>query len=234
MQIHCQSCGKQIPAEHINIEKAIAKCSTCSAVFGFTDQIEGLSETGVKSQYDDLPMPHGVRIDTWDGSLTITRRWLSPAYLFLAFFCVIWNGFLVFWYTVAFAGNAPLIMKLFPLGHAAVGAGLVYFTLAGFLNRTRIRVSDEALTVRHGPLPWFGSRDIPTDDIQQLYCTEHYHRSRHGTGSTTYRLNAALQDGRKIALLSGLSDTPHALFIEQEIESHLGIKDRRVRGEMNS
>ncbi len=39
------------------------------------------------------------------------------------------------------------VMILFPLLHVGIGAGLTYYTLAGFLNRTIVEVSHEGLTI---------------------------------------------------------------------------------------
>ena len=44
------------------------------------------------------------------------------------------------WYGIAFAADTPLIAKLFPLLHVAMGIGLTYFTLAGLVNRTTVEV----------------------------------------------------------------------------------------------
>jgi hypothetical protein len=41
-----------------------------------------------------------------------------------------------------------------------------------------------------------------------------------------------LKDGTHLKLAPGLEQREQALFIEQTIEKHLGIVDRRVRSEM--
>ena len=234
MQIHCKSCDQEIAADDINIDKAIAKCSACNAVFGFGDLLPDGSDAMARPQRDPVPMPKAITIEDWGGNLIINRRWFSLGFVFLLFFCAAWDGFLVFWYKMAFADDAPLMMKIFPIGHLAVGVGLTYFTLAGFLNTTRITAGSSEVTVRHGPLPWLGNRTIPASDIEQLYCTEHTCRHSNETTSITYRVNAVLSGGKKAKLLSGLTDADQALYIEQTIENRLGIEDRRVRGEMNS
>ncbi len=35
-----------------------------------------------------------------------------------------------------------------------------------------------------------------------------------------------------VSLLTGLETPQHAMYIEQELERHLGIEDRPVRGEL--
>lgn len=56
-------------------------------------------------------------------------------------------------------------------------------------------------------------------------------RSRSG-GSATYEIHAITHSGRTIKPVSGLESSEQALFIEQEIEKHLNIKDTPVKGEL--
>jgi hypothetical protein len=123
-------------------------------------------------------------------------------------------------------------MSVFPIAHVAVGVGLTYYTLAGFFNRSRILVTRQEVVIAHGPLPWRGNLRISALDLEQLYCQEEANRGKNGT-YYRYQLSALLRDGRKIKLLSNLSKPDTALFIEQQIEKWLSIKDRRVEGEMD-
>jgi hypothetical protein len=170
-------------------------------------------------------------MDDWGSSLTIVHRWFSPKYIGLVVFCVFWDGFLVFWYSMAFTTGAPLVMVLFPLIHLAVGVFLTYATAAGFVNRTRIQVEPDSLTIRHGPMPWPGNRTISSIDIEQLFTKEKVSHGKHGT-TITYELHAAVREGGKVKLVSGLDDPDQVLYMEQEIEARLKIQDRPVAGEL--
>ena len=176
-------------------------------------------------------MPSSVTVNDQGTGLTLSYRWYSPKFIFLIFFCVVWDGFLFFWYSQALSTNAPLMMILFPLLHVGVGAGLTYYTLAGFLNRTIVQVSREGLTIYHTPLPWFGNKRIPVTELAQLYREEVISRGNRGT-QTTYQLSAVSKESKKIKLLGGIETADVALFLEQEIEKWLGIKDVKVTGEM--
>jgi len=134
VKLNCKTCGKPILADDINIKLAIAKGGACHAVFGFADQLG--SHSAPASRRAEVPLPGGMKIDRWGPELTITRRWFSAVLLFLVFFCIAWDSFLVFWYTMAFRADAPWIMKVFPIVHVAVGVGLTYYTIAGFVNST--------------------------------------------------------------------------------------------------
>lgn len=230
MQLFCKSCGEAIRSDDINLDRAIAKCDACHSVFSFADQFPDAQPARAFSKPTDMELPKGLQVDNWGGELRIVRSWFSWAILFLVFFCVFWDGFLVVWYAIAIH-EQQIIMMLFPLLHVAVGVGLTYFCIASFVNKTWITVSMGQLTVRHGPLPWPGNRSLFTHDIEQLYVTEHIHRGKNST-STTYRVNVKKKDGDKVKLASGLQDADQALYIEQEIEKHLNIADRPVPGEM--
>lgn len=233
LHVVCPNCDATIDPEEINIKLGVAKCVTCQSVFSFADQVPPAdSGAPVPAARAEVPLPSGIRVEQWGHELCLARRWFTPAVLFLLFFCVAWDGFLVFWYSMAFSdANTPWIMIVFPVAHVAIGIGLTYFTIASLLNTTRIRVANGQLSVRHGPLPWLGSCDISVDDIEQIFCSE---KTKHGeNGSHTfYGVNAMLTDGRKIKLVSGLSEADQALYIEQTIEDHLHIPDRPVGGEM--
>ncbi|MFT3775506.1 MAG: hypothetical protein QM820_59925 [Minicystis sp.] len=166
--------------------------------------------------------PHG------GGAVTIVRRWRTVAAAGTALFCVFWNGFLVFWYRIT--ADAPLIFRLFPLIHVTVGVVMTYRTLAALLNTTRITITDDAVTIRHGPVPWPGNRRIPSADLEQLFVEEQVTQQKNGA-SRSYHLSAVMKDGAKQRLLSGLPEPDQALFLEQRIEERLRIADTEVGGE---
>lgn len=189
----------------------------------------GSSETEILRA--PVPMPPGIGAEELPGSLRLVRSWFSRRNFFLAIFCLLWDGFLVYWYPMIFLSpDAPWFVKAFPLMHVALGVGLTYAMLAGFFNKTVIDVGQGMLHVRHGPFPWPGNRNLSAADVTQLYCEEK--TSRGENSFTKYWLNALLRDGKKLSLLAGLEDKDKALYLEQRIESRLGIADRRVGGEL--
>jgi hypothetical protein len=173
-----------------------------------------------------------IEIYETDRSLNIVLDWFSPVAYFLAFFCTIWCGFLVFWYSMAFAGGAPWIFFIFPLLHVAVGVGLSYYTLCLFKNKTYIEVDKNYLSVNHKPIPWWkGNNEITTDKIQQLYVKEKISTGKNGT-SVTYELRVKLTDGTDKELFELQSLESHQVIdLEERIEKFLGIPNEAVRGE---
>ncbi|HWB20596.1 MAG TPA: hypothetical protein VG711_09870 [Phycisphaerales bacterium] len=144
-------------------------------------------------------------------------------------FCIIWNGFLIFWYSIAFATNGPWIMILFPALHVAAGVYLTWYTAALFLNTSTICADFQSVQVSHSPLPWPGNARMASERIEQLFCESGKY---YNNGMITYRVCARLVDGSKTKLITGLQEQGEALFIEQELERFLNIEDAAVPGEL--
>jgi hypothetical protein len=227
--IYCPNCNAEIPPENININGLIAKCVVCGKVFNFADQVE-TPVSFARAEYTDVHRPDSIEVENLGHQLIIKRRWFTPEIVVLAIFALFWNGTIVFVMGTAFAMGAGFI-SLFGSLHAAVGIYLAYTVLAGFLNTTVITADMQTLAIRHGPIPWPGNREVASSSIKQLYCREHMKRRKRGY-SYTYSIQALLNDTSLQALVKGLQSPEQALYVEQEIERHLGIKDEPVRGEI--
>lgn len=176
-----------------------------------------------------------IKIHKKKYELTLEYKWFKLMAFFLIFFCIIWDSFLIFWYSMLgdIGGGGDIIFALFPLIHVAVGLGLTYYTVALFVNKTIIKVNSESIEIKHKPLPWFGEKTIVTKDIEQVYVKEKVSQGKSGA-TYTYELFAKQKSGAKaIKILGGdiIGDSEDARLMEQEIESFLGIKDYQVRGE---
>jgi hypothetical protein len=233
-QLACKACGKLIPAADVNIDKALAKCLACNAVFSIAGDVGAGNQPRLP-----VPMPKGFRVESWGSELTLTRRWYTHGLWGLLAFCIFWDGFLVVWYAIGvtglFSGNieGPVwLMLVFPVLHVAVGVGMTYAVLCGFLNRTTVRISGGELSVSHGPIPWYSNQQLFASDIRQLYCAESKRPAGQDNNRRTYEVIALLRADDKVTLLTGLEDLDHGLFVEQQIEQHLKISDERVPGEV--
>ena len=134
MQIHCKQCSTEIPAEHINLDRMIAKCTFCNSVFSFADQV-GATVSAQPIEKLDVPMPKKFKVNTLGGRLEIARKWFSSKFIALTFFTVFWDGFMIVWFGIALS-QGIWIMAAFGTLHGAVGIGLLYYVLAGYLNKT--------------------------------------------------------------------------------------------------
>lgn len=178
----------------------------------------------------ELGLPDKLELRHEGSGLVIIRKWFGWKVLLTTAMAAFWIGFLFFWYSTARAFG-DTFMLLFPLIHVAVGVGIAYNALAGWVNRTRIAVDQGRLSVRHGPLPWLGNKDLDGSTLKQLYTKEKISRGRNGS-TTTYEVHAITSTGKNEKLLSGLDTSEQALYIEQEIERYFRIADAPVRGQL--
>ena len=249
MKIDCPECCARIVAEDLDLPTSMAKCRNCNSVFSFADKMRAPPVFGIAPQAsrDKLraPRPDGLTIEETassstepgyrdsprkSGSITVTRRWFAPHLIFLAFFCVAWDGFLIFWYSnlIGAPGSFSIIAAIFPIVHVAAGVGITYYTIAGFLNHTKFCLDAATLTVRHSPVPWKGNHTIPREDIKQLYCEHEVSRGKNGPSHSFY-LSAVLVNDSKVRLASMPAD--QARYIEEIFEERLGIVNMAVPGE---
>lgn len=174
-------------------------------------------------------IPERFTLEESGGTLRIQWKWTRVLGLALGVFAIAWDGFLVSWYLhISMEGPESLTMLLFPIGHVAVGIILPYLAVAYLVNETLIEVGQGELTVTHRPLPFPGNRTLLARDVRQLFCVERTGRK----GGVTYDVMAQLASERETKLVSGLPGAREARFIEQRIESRLGLGDRPVSGEL--
>jgi hypothetical protein len=237
MQLSCEVCHAPLRSEDVRLDLAVAKCHACNAVYDLSGRkARGLAAAAPEKPRlvrAKAPLPSRFQVEDRDGATRITWRWFTPVHLFLIFFCIAWDGFLLMWYGIALTAEAPLIAIVFPVAHVAAGVGLTYYTLTGLVNRTTVEVSRNQLTIRHHPLPWWGNREVTGRQFTQLYGEE---IAKTNKGSTTYSYNliALDREGRKVKLLSGLTEKDQVLYLEQALERRLGIEDAPVDGEVAS
>jgi len=155
---------------------------------------------------------------------TLERSWRGPAIVFFIIFTLFWDGFLVFWYFLAFTQNGPMMMKVVPVLHVIVGVFMTYFTLAMILNATTIRATYNTLSLKHGPMWWPGSRTVDSADIKQLFVKK---SSVTQNDQSMWNVMLDTFSGKRLTLVARLTDKDHAMYIEDAIERFLEIKDKR-------
>ena len=224
-KVECPNCGRHIPAADINITALMGKCANCDHVFS-------LDKPGTAAaNSESVPSrPSGIVHESgYSDELILRRSWFHPALFGLLFFCIAWDAFLIFWYSIAFFGGANAdgfgwIMIIFPIGHVAVGVGLTYYVLAGFLNRTTVVLDFEKLSITHGPIPWRGNRCLMREEILELELEFGNIQSSPASGLTLpMTVSAHHQDGRQIVLLSAIPQR-HAEYIAWHLADALKVK----------
>jgi hypothetical protein len=167
------------------------------------------------------PRPRHFFVKEDSSSLRVGFRWIWFGFTRLVGICLIWNCFVVLWWWNALRRGDRLgwLAIVFTIPHAAVGVLLVYATLAWLLNRSVVMVTSEFITVRHGPVPWFGNRRMRVDELERLSCDRDTDPKKRG-GRYVYGVNAMTKGASKVDLITDL-ESAQAVFIKQELERWL-------------
>ena len=157
-----------------------------------------------------------MTLEQLPGGIKITRRWsLTPLVILAGFVGLILLGLGSGILLVDFASEAVLGLVL-----AIPGALTVYYALAHFTNTTRILATPETITVRRGPLPWGGSRDLATRDVSNLFYLEQVNYDGRNRSTYSYPVGARLKSGDEI-LLETCDDLASASFVCRTINDSL-------------
>jgi hypothetical protein len=179
----------------------------------------------------------GLVIFAGGAGLEIVKRWFDHnRTVGMSVFSMVWMGGMGYmswaWYTAR--GTRPLWpinpnLAVMPLAIdallLAVGILLAYRAAAEWLNRTRITVNHEMLSVRHGPVPWWGNFEAAVSGLKELQVR----KSRWGLGSGggrpiyKHEVHAAMADGRSRKLVGGFDSQGQAERVKEEIEKYLGL-----------
>lgn len=224
-QLVCPNCNASIQENKINIQRLVAKCSNCNAVFDFD---EGGAKA-VKRERSDIPLPKGFDLQQLAAELIIKISWRKTKHTtFWLIFTLIWDGITLPFVLIAIYERSWEIGLIISL-HALVGIGVLIYTLALFMNSTSIDVSQHGIAIVSKPisLPFHPNRYIKSRDLRQLYVEQYVESRTNGNPNYAYSVRAVLEgvaDPPKI--IKGLKKEEQALFIEHEIEKYLQIENK--------
>lgn len=249
-QLSCISCGSLIQAEDVNLNNMVAKCRNCNAVFSFMPQNTNTESTNVKSMFEAmmkaasppdsilqrpsdgrrLEMPKGVITERDFGELRFiipwrnTRRWG-----FFLLFTIVWNAILLPFIVMGIASGEWRIL-LFASLHILVGVSFLMYTLGLMFNKTSVVVTSQGVDIKNGPIPipFNPNRFMAVRDIEQLFVEEYVPSKTNGRPDYTYAVTALTKSAERQRLVGGFSQPGHALYLEQEMETFLNIKDKPV------
>ncbi len=175
-----------------------------------------MTDQDVKDHIAEIPYCpcKTMKLEPIQGGLAITRRWQFK----------FGHGVL--------AGVGLLLMVAFVISLITVPnsgfflvwllAGLVmlYISLTGYLNSTRVTVTKNEITVHHGPLPWPG-KQILSSEVERLFFRKEKQKNQVNSWFT-YAVVAVLKNGKEL-VLENCDDDSQALFLDFELTQYLGI-----------
>ncbi len=177
-----------------------------------------------------VALPVGFRATSHDAGFTLVVKSRPVWAWFVGLFALLWNGFLVVWFSIAIGTGAWGMAAAGSL-HAAVGVVMGYLALRGLLNRIEVSVSRGVLTVRHRPLPWRRPPALARAEIEQLFVTPDRSLKSNGRVVERYALKVSTVRGKEHRLF--IVDNPEqAQYFEREIERAFQIEDRALPDEL--
>ncbi|MHC4922598.1 MAG: hypothetical protein ACYTG4_00755 [Planctomycetota bacterium] len=238
----CTGCGASVDEKAIDRELALAHCRYCGGVFdlgGLEVQREGKPERVPFVERATVGLPD--RFSVKDGGGQFSVAWREDAcgcgcLLFLCLLVAIGASAALGWLGTSpfLEGWARPVMLVFVVGLAGV-----LLSIVGFFQRTTVAVAEGLLTVRHGPLPMGEAVKLSVHDIVQIFCvadesaaTDDEDVKEVASLVATYDVVVKRRDGRRTRLVEDLDELDQALFVEQQLERYLGIRDAAVSGEV--
>ena len=243
IDIRCPNCFANLPSQNLDIKKETATCPECSTEFSLKKTIE--KDLRKKTQ---INQPDRFKV------LSIGNQELDIKYSFQYK-----SAFATFFILLVVSNVLPIVIPLiFFLVFFAAMANLGFYIvipiifIALFLLfriyklsnniKANINIKNQLLSIKN---PEFRIKkdikkaiteylvepeyQIDTELIDQIYIKET--TSKKGKVMELFLLNFRLKDGTEIAPILPLLDLKEALFIEQEIEKHLGISDIKMPNE---
>lgn len=123
--------------------------------------------------------------------LQVEYRWLDGTGLGAPIFFFVCGAVGLYLGNGSYLGNEPLLFVLSIVCFVLV----TYAALAHVLNKTEFSVSQREITIRHGPLPWFGNRVIPVSELQSFERSD-----RNNEGNLYYNFHCTFTNGKRANL----------------------------------
>lgn len=117
--------------------------------------------------------------------------------LMTAFILLMLAGFLTVTPSPRDSTPSGLVMLL------VMGGGYAYTTAAVLLNRTVLILGADQLSLKRGPIPWFGARAVMRRDISTVGVKRHEWRD-----GTHYSVAADLEDGTRVTIIHRTTSVP--------------------------
>lgn len=215
-KICCPSCETDVPADNLNINDKIAKCGSCHIVFPFHHEVADLMD--VRKAKQEVIRPEGIDMFYYKDELDITiQQPLLVVEGMVAGFVPVFAAMFIAIYFLK--GTIPLAL---PLVTTLISIASWINLFARRYHKVHIAMDDRHLSIIRRPRKFIKDQHYRINDIDQIYV-------KGPAGMTSvYMIVNSVQGQKHVKLISSVDSLSKARFIEQEIERHLGIPDRRI------
>ncbi|MEM9822928.1 MAG: hypothetical protein AAF985_17745, partial [Bacteroidota bacterium] len=218
-QINCPKCDRGIKGENINLNDKIAKCNPCGILFSVKEEVNQLMSPA-KAKHE-LIRPEGIDLFYFKDELDISLQ--QPVTTLEGVLGGIGIPFAIF-FTIAFLISADFKALMAALFFGLMSVYPIYTWMKRKENKIFISISDRFLNIEWRPKKGNKDQCYETEDIDQIYVRKNPNTLRYDV----YAIINAPEGQKHIRLLHHLENLSKARYLEQEIEKHLGIENRKV------
>lgn len=170
---------------------------------------------------DSPALPDGLRVERNPSGLVVTVSWRNMASWALLPMGLIATGLpvLLSFKMLGMPWNDPI--RLLMLAFSVMGIAFLYVVIRRLVNVTRLEVTPQSITIRHGPLPWRRPLEVAAGTIRRIEVRQ-FRTGYEGRVATHYHLWAVHEDGRETCLLERDTEAEQANFARAEIQQVLG------------
>jgi hypothetical protein len=225
MQLKCVNCGATIPAKQINVQKLMAVCQHCDAVFSIEDMAgtTALHESSVKQKRRKTSQPDKVNVREENGNLSIDYHvrdklgWLEIVFGIILLVIGVPLGILSLSLFTAANFLASFIVFLLAI--------VCFFFLSSlFVNTLEVTADDNHFTYKESPIYVFAHKQIERADVVG-FRTEQANLANN-SHDDYYNIYAQLVDGDEVPFIQYLQ-RPVAYFIHQMLEDYVISPDQQ-------
>ena len=218
-KINCPSCEKEVPAENLQLNDKIGKCNHCNVVFPFHDNIANLLIH--ESPKEEVSKPEGIDVVHFQNELDFTIEQPYPVLNAIGLFTFLFFGFL---FTMVYFKKGGDFLLFFSGFLFLAGIWNLYPILTRSKNKIYLNIDRHNLTVKWRPKKMIKDTTFDVQEIDQVYL-----KIIDGVNYSLYVILNGIDGQKHIPLLHNIGTSlAKARYLEQEIEKHLGIKDRKV------
>jgi len=91
--LRCPSSEEHFRLEDYDTEKGVLSCSQCKALLTFS--LPPGARRGAFAPREEAPLPREIRLLKTKEGIELRHAWCQPAFVLLAMFCLVWDGFFV-------------------------------------------------------------------------------------------------------------------------------------------
>lgn len=236
--VACPSCGRAVPLDDVDLSTKLAKCRPCESVFDFRNQVRTPQEDARRRR--ELVPPAGYSLVSGrptdassagyrdaaiaQGPSVIQRRWWTWRGLLPAILLAIVGAWSLGVGVAILHGPHVDSGELMVAAICSLPGVIAFATLVTrVINRTRIVIDGSGVTVRSGPVPWFGT--VTGIHPRTLHVTSRRVGLTPSDVPIVFDVLAETASNPRFVLVGGLPTEEGARFVARAIADRLGLPD---------